>query len=118
MDTYRILTSEYSYSGFKNINDLAYDLKRKAPHIDWVIDKVEIMNYNNKKKNQLCLKVPIVQYEAAKYLYSLVTGFTKDIFKNDPFFKNVEEGTDYLAHYLNLVTTPFDGMVLTHQLLH
>jgi hypothetical protein len=99
VDTYRILISENPYRRFEDLYNSAKELKRKAPQIDWVVGEEKMLNVDDKYESHLCMKVPKVQYEAAKHLYYLVIGSGENKFLNDPIFNNLEDNLSYLAHF-------------------
>lgn len=99
METYRIFILEDSHLCFEDIHNLAKELKGIAPQIDWIVCEEKILNYDNKYENYLCIKVPKVQYEAARYLYDLFTGSEKTKFLNDPILNDLEDNLGYLSHF-------------------
>jgi hypothetical protein len=99
MTTYCILTMEDSFRPFDYLFDLARELREKAPQIDWMVGEDKILISNHTYENRLCLKVPKVQYDAAKYLYHLANGFAGDPYTNDPIFISLEENIDYLTYF-------------------
>jgi hypothetical protein len=99
VETYAILTLGDQLNLFDDLYHIAQELKYRAPQINWIVGEEKILQYDNKYEAQLCIKVPTAQFEAAKYLYSLIIDSKDNEFLHNQVIHDLEENLAYLAHF-------------------